>query len=93
MANWNKTCREFKEIRELINESGYKNNKEILSRLSKICEKYARFKWDFAEDFEDLGMEIDCAIEDQDYKDEDTINYYLSEFYDLCDNSRVWLGI
>ena len=93
MANWNKTCNEFKEVRELINSDEYCGY-DILSRLAKICGKYAKQDWDYAFDFEDLELEIEIVIEDKDYDDEDDIvNYYLGEFYDLCDDARVWLAI
>ena len=92
MSRWNKTCNEFKEIRELINDDDNRGC-DILTKLEKICNKYAKQKWDFAEDFEYLGDEIHCAIEDGDFEDEDYVDYYLREFYDLCDNARVWLGL
>ena len=91
MARWNKTCNEFKEVREMISNDG--SNRDILDRLVKICAKYSKQNWGFAEDFDDLGMEIDCALKDGEYDDDDSVNYYLGEFYDLCDNARVWLGI
>ena len=97
MANWNKTCKEFKRIREMIYDDC--GSKEIASELVKICEKYAGLEWDFAEEFEDLALEIGCAIQDgefdwdEDEDNEENFNYYLNEFYDLCDCARVWLDI
>ena len=90
MAKWNKTCNEFKEVREMISNDG--SNRDILDRLVKICAKYSKQDWGFAEDFSDLGSEIYYALTQYE-DDDDSVNYYLDEFYDLCDNAGVWLGI
>ena len=26
-------------------------------------------------------------------EEEENLNYYLRDFYDMCDNARVWIGI
>lgn len=88
---WNKTCNEFKEVREMISNDG--SNRDILDRLVKICAKYSEQDWWFSDDFDDLWMRIDCALDDGEYEDDDSVNYYLDEFYDLCDIAGVWLGI
>ena len=88
MAKWIKRCYEFKNVREAIDAEDYNG---ILKGLAKICEKYANEKWLFNYDFRDLKEEdIDLWIDD-DEVDEDTIDWILSEFYDLCDVSGVWL--
>lgn len=88
MARWIKKCEEFARVREMIFLEV--KNVEIMKALAEICRKYANQKWLFADDFSNLCSEIDSAMEDA---DEDTVNYYLDEFYDLCDSSRVWLGL
>ena len=90
MANWRKTCTEFKEVRRLIDVG---DSKGIMDTLVSICEKYSKQKWNYAEDFEYLCDEIKCAIEDGEYEDDDSVDYYLREFYDLCDTARVWLDL
>lgn len=87
MAKWVRTCNEFKDVREMINNG---DSMGVLEALVKICDRYAKQNWDFATEFEDLGIEISIAVDDND--DEDT-DYYLSEFYDLCDYARVWLAL
>lgn len=83
MARWDKVCTEFIEVRNAIyNEDG----KAVLDGLKEICEKYSNEDWDFAQDFQDLGDDLHDA-------DEDEVDYWLDEFYDLCDNARVWLEL
>lgn len=89
MKKWLKTCREFKNIREMINNDE-PNCAEILRELIKICEKYGSQDWDFADDFMRLKEDIECIVDD-DEDLEENVDYYLDEFYDLCDNARVWL--
>ena len=62
MAGWKIMCNEFKEVREMINNDA--DSVLILDSLEKICDKYASQHWDFAEEFEDLAMEIDLVIQD-----------------------------
>ena len=90
MAKWNTTCIEFKQVRELIENDG--DNNEILSLLAKICRKLTTVDEDFEYDFEDLADEIEIGIDDSDLDDE-VVDYYLDEFYDLCDAARIWLGL
>lgn len=83
MARWDKVCTEFIEVRNAIyNEDG----KAVLDGLKEICEKYSNEDWDFAQAFQDLGDDLYDA-------DEDEVDYWLDEFYDLCDNARVWLEL
>ena len=88
---WNKTCKEFAKIRDYIDEE---KSDEIIKGLLNICEKYANEDWDYAEDFErlkdDIDEDVDETIEDV---DSETVDYWLSEFYDLCDAAKVWLEV
>lgn len=86
MAIWLKKCTTFKEVRNAINEG---NLEEIHKLLLIICDTYAKEKWEFAEDFERLRDDIEPI----DTEDEEEIDYCLHEFYDLCDNARVWLEV
>jgi len=83
---WQKTCEKFKSVRKAIEEDDYVS---IITQLIAICDEYAKEDWDFAEDYERLSEDIsDIDIDDA---SEDDVNYALDEFYDLCDNARVWL--
>ena len=90
MARWTKRCNEFVDVRELIDAEDYNG---ILKKLSEICDKYANENWDYADDFLNLKEDdIDLWVDD-DEVDEDTIDWIISEFYDLCDASGVWLEL
>ena len=94
MAKWVKTCKEFSDVRELIRKV---DSVGIMKSLLNICRKYSRDKeFDFAYDFETLGDEIEVELlddEDNVREDEDVADYYLGEFYDLCDAARIWLAL
>lgn len=90
MAKWRKTCYKFKEVRELIYKA---DTVGIMKSLKEICDRYANEYDDFAWDFERLADEIEEEMEDLENieENEDVADYYLSEFYDLCDAARIWL--
>lgn len=90
MARWEKRCKEFKAVRDAINNEDYT---AIMSGLLNICKEYAKQGnsiWDWGDDFERLAEDMEIDLEDV---DEELVNYYLDEFYDLCDAARVWLEI
>lgn len=93
MARWERTCEEFSAVRELIWEA---DSVGIMKSLLNICQKYSKNKnYDFAYDFEMLGDEIEEELLDEENvkEDKDIADYYLSEFYDLCDAARIWLEL
>ena len=93
MAKWVKTCKEFSDVRELIRKA---DSVGIMKSILNICRKYSRDKeFDFAYDFETLGDEIEVELLDEEdvKEDEDVADYYLGEFYDLCDAARIWLAL
>lgn len=86
--NWVMTCTEFKGVRKAIEDE---NSKLIISQLIAICDKYAKKEWDFAENYEEMAEELREV--DVDELEEDDVNFYLHDFYDLCDSARVWLDV
>ena len=93
MAKWIKTCSEFADVRELIRKV---DSVGIMKSLLNICQKYSKDrKLDYADEFKDLGDEIKEELLDEDNirEDEDITDYYLGEFYDLCDAARIWLAM
>lgn len=88
MARWTKRCIEFTKVREYINAE---ENEKILPALLDICKKYAKENWDFADDFDSLAEDIEVVVDDD--LDDDDIDFYLCDFYDLCDAARVWLEL
>lgn len=90
MARWDYTCREFKAVRDIL-ESDTPDTMEIIRKLIEICAKYEEKKWDFADDYAELREELEAVADDD--LDDDEVNYYLDEFYDLCDSAKVFLDI
>ena len=88
MKPWKRTCREFKGVRKAIEDE---NSTLIISQLIAICDKYAKEKWNFAEDYE--RMAEDLREVDAEELDGEDVDFYLHDFYDLCDSARVWLDI
>lgn len=88
MKPWVMTCTEFKGVRKAIEDE---NSTLIISQLIAICDKYAKKKWDFAEDYERMAEDL-REVDAEELDDED-VDFYLHDFYDLCDSARVWLDI
>lgn len=98
MRKWEITCYKFKKVRELINQN-IETPKQcilIMNEIESCCDELTpnnKFDWVFYDEFRDLKSEIHEEIElmDEDdyYSCKNTVNNYLSEFYDLCDYANV----
>lgn len=97
---------EGKQLRKLINE-GNETLETVIAVYNQIvvCLKSLKFKLIGADKI-NLQYNIDCMIEDFQiacpesdteiynyYDEEDNLNYNLREFYDFCDDNRVWIGL
>ena len=93
MAQWNYTIRWGKQLREAISAEDAEFTvrclivcyRELLNKLSdedRECYKY---------DIEDIIEILTLYALDPD--DEDDVDYYLDEFYDICDDVRAWIAI
>ena len=94
------------QLRELINESN-SDYSDCVKILEKVVEIYEYIKTilsekdkDIWEDsFDDMIDSIQDAIdyeisEDNDTEEnEDIVNHYLSELYDLCDVANIFLAV
>ena len=92
------------QLRELINESNsdYSNCVEILEKTVEICEYIKTIlsekdKDIWEDSFDDMIDNIKEYLnyelnEDDDSDNEDIVNYYLGDFYDLCDVVNIWLA-
>ena len=93
MTGWKRKCNKFTNVRKAINDG---DTNAIMEMLLEICREYAEDgDKDFAWEFQKLADEIDVTYDDgqnEEFTDEDA-DYWLSEFYDLCDAMRVWLAI
>ena len=94
------------QLRELINESNsdYSDCVKILEKAVEICEyiKTILSKKDkdiWVDSFDDMIRDAQDAIdyetsEDNDTEEnEDIVNHYLSELYDLCDTANIFLAV
>ena len=108
MAKWKyKLEDEGKQLRKIINE-GEQTLDTIISVYEQIivCLKFLKTKL-VETDKIDLQYDIDSMIEDYqlacpeeadekfyDYhKEEENLNFNLREFYDFCDDNRIWVGL
>ena len=85
---WKSRCKEWKEVRQMIWEG---DTSGIMKSMLKICKKYAEQKWDFADDFERMVEDLEVVVDDD--LDDEEVDYYLNDFYDLCDYAGVWLEV
>lgn len=93
------------QLRELINESNsdYSDCIKILEKTVEICEYIKTIlsekdKDIWEDSFDDMIDNIKDAIDYEISEDnnteenEDIVNYYLRDFYDLCDVVNIWLA-
>lgn len=93
MAQWNYTIKWGKRLREAIEAE----DEIIVAKCLIACYRELLNKLS-DEDKEDYEFDINDSIEIltfyvADPDDEDNIDYYLEEFYDICDDVRAWIAI
>lgn len=107
MGKWKyKLGYEGKQLRKAINE-GNETRETVIAVYNQmvVCLKSLKLKLIGADKI-DLQYSIDCMIEDFQiacpeaetdiydyYEEEDNLNFNLREFYDFCDDNRVWIGL
>ena len=95
MARWKYTLDSGKALHEAIeNEDMEQVVKCLLLCYNELLDKL--YEWDADDYEEDIRDSIGVLMAYQlcpDEDGEDTINDYLEEFYDLCDDVRAWIGI
>ena len=96
---------EGKSLRNLINkEETIENIVAIYKQLIVCLESWKKRlkesdKEDWEYDIETMIEDLQCAYPDLEddtlnYKEEEeNLNYYLRDFYDMCDSARVWVGV
>ena len=93
MTRWKYTIKSGVALREAIDNEDMEQvvkclllcYKELQSKLTDEDKAYREY------DIEDTIEVLTLYALDPD--DEDNVNYYLEEFYDLCDELRAWIGI
>lgn len=93
MAKWKYTIHSGKALREAIDEG---NSDLVASRLLQCYRELLNKLSD--EDKKWKGYDIEDTIEILafyvlDPDDEDDVNYYLEEFYDICDDVRAFVAL
>ncbi len=93
MAQWNYTLRWGKQLREAI----CAEDTELVVRCLIACYRELLNKLS-DEDREWKEFDIEESIEILTYyeagpDDEDNVDYYLAEFYDICDDVGAWVEI
>lgn len=93
MANWIYTINNGKALYEAIDDEDIQLVVKCLLRCYK--ELYSKLS---EEDKAWKGFDIEDTIEiltlyNIDPDDEDDVDYYLEEFYDICDDLRAWIAI
>jgi hypothetical protein len=107
MGRWKyKLEDEGKQLRKLIDE-GNESLDTIVSVYNQmvVCLKCLKLKL-IGVDKINMQYNIDCMIEDFQtscpevdtdiynyYDEENNLNFNLREFYDFCDDDRVWIGL
>lgn len=101
MAKWNRTCKSFKKVRDMLANDIETTElcMKIMYAMESCCDELTQndeTDWIFYDDFRDLKWEIHEEVEFMDETDyescESTVNHYLNELYDLCDGAGVWLA-
>ena len=94
MAKWIYTLNSGSDLREAIENDDLETTAQCLVSCAKelynqLSEDDKTYRGDAVEDL------IDCVTADIDYGDvnEDELNDYLDDFYDICDDVRAWVGI
>ena len=107
MKRWKYEVKDLSiQLRELINESNsdYSDCVKILEKTVEICEYIKTIlsekdKDIWEDSFDDMIRDVQDAIdyeisEDNDTEEnEDIVNHYLSELYDLCDTANIFLAV
>ena len=96
MAHWKYTLNSGSALREAIdNEDIEQVVKCLLLCYRELLNKLD--EWDEADyeiDINDsIGVLMAYELCHDDDDDEECVNDYLEEFYDLCDELRAWIGI
>ena len=96
MVKWDYIITSGKKLREAIHNEDIR----LVVKALLLCYKELYSKLS-DEDKDWKGMDIEDSIENlslytfdlDDEDDEDNVNYYLDEFYNLCDDLKAWVEI
>lgn len=106
MKNWKYTIGTAKELRKVVNnsDSSYEDCQKVLNEIIVVCSCIREIlnpkdREIWVDSFDDIIRDTQDAIdyeisEDNDTEEnEDIVNHYLSELYDLCDSANIFLAV
>lgn len=98
MKEWKYTLKNGKILREAIKEEDYekilRTLKECYTEILDFFVKEGLTELEDRDDeYEEYTENIDMLLEDIDNIEEEEIDYELSLFYDLCDNTNIWIEL
>lgn len=89
MADWRYSLKCGTELREAIHDEDYDRILDNIETAWKEIHKR------FPDEYEDY--ELECDLEDleavREYPSEEEIDYLLSNLYDYCDATRIWVAL
>lgn len=82
-------------LREAICNEDIKQTAECLRNCCIELNRKLRGedKSDYALDLDDMYVSLECYEFGNDEEDEENINCYLADFYDICDSVGAWIEI
>lgn len=97
MKKWNYTLKHSKILRQAIKEEDYKKVLQVLLLCYREIVNYFKYKdliseEEYEDEYNYYTENIQDMIDDENYN-EDEINYELNDFYDLCDNTGIWIEL
>lgn len=92
---WNYTLKCGKALRNAIHSGdSYETIEQLRRAYQELLDAGIIDEYDYESYTEDFDMYIGSDDEYDEYDDiEESIDYELGEFYDLCDNLGVWVDI
>lgn len=101
MSEWKHILKNGKKLRKAINDD---NNMQTLEALKECYKEINRIMLPAFDDddLENVLFEIDNQLDNcENYEDydmteddvQDEINYLLRQFYDICDEMRIWVDL
>lgn len=101
MSRWKYHIKNGKKLRKAINDDNKIQTLEALKECYKEINRIMVSVFD-DDDLEDILSEIDNQLDNcENYEDydmteddvQDEINYMLRNFYDFCDDWRIWIDL
>ena len=104
MANWKYDITPYgKALHSAINEAedSFDGSKDVLNKLIACLEHIESiipeddFDTYFADIMEDAKLFVECEPDDYctEQDEIENVDYVLSNFYDVCDGYRIWIGV